>query len=157
MPDTPEFLAERLKTEGERTISFFANLSPDQWQSTVYTDGGEWRVRDVLAHFFSAERRFLELFRDVQAGGPGAPQDFDIDGFNAGQVGDLRETSPAELLAAFRAAREAMIAWVSTCSADDLQRIGRHPFLGQTTLADMVKMVYRHHQIHFRDFRASIS
>lgn len=157
MPETPAFLAERLRTEGEKIVSFFAGLTPEQWQAVIYTEDAEWRVRDLLAHFLSAERNFLVLFQDVSAGGPGASQDFDIDRFNAGQVGALRETAPQDMLDEFRAARAAMTDWVSSCQPEDLLKVGRHPFLGRVPLADMVKMVYRHHQIHLRDFRASVS
>jgi hypothetical protein len=30
---------------------------------------------------------------------------------------------------------------------------GRHPFMGQTQLVEMLKMLYLHNQLHFRDFR----
>lgn len=153
MPDTPSFLAERLKTEGEKTAAFFAALKADQWQATVYTENAGWRVRDVLAHFISAEKSFLALFENIRSGSGGASEDFSIDRFNAGQVAKLVETSPADLLAQYKEARARMIAWVSGLSESDLQKTGRHPFLGVTTLGEMIKMVYRHNQIHLRELR----
>jgi hypothetical protein len=35
----------------------------------------------------------------------------------------------------------------------DLERIGRHPFLGVAPLVEMIKLVYRHNGIHIRDAR----
>jgi uncharacterized protein (TIGR03083 family) len=153
MPDTPSFLAERLKTEGEKTAAFFASLTPEQWQATVYTEGGEWTVRSVLAHYVTAEKGFLQIFASIRAGGPSASEDFDIDRYNASQQKKTKELTPAELLAQFIAVRAEMAALVAAFSAADLEKQGRHPFLGPATLAEMVKMVYRHNQIHHRDLR----
>lgn len=153
MPETPDFLSERLKTEGEKTIAFFAALTPDQWQTLVYTEGAEWTVRNVLAHFVMAEKGFLKLFANIQSGGPGASKDFDIDRYNASQQEKTRELTPAELLEQFKVTRAEMISLVSSFTEADLNQTGRHPFLGLTSLAEMVKMVYRHNQLHLRDLR----
>lgn len=153
MPDTPNFLTERLQTEGEKTAAFFAALSPAQWQTPVYTEGHTWTTRNVLAHFVTAEQGFLKLFADIRAGGPGAAEDFDIDRYNASQQDKTIEISPADLLEQFQATRAQMTTLVASCTEEDLQKQGRHPFLGLTTLAEMVKMVYRHNQIHLRDLR----
>lgn len=153
MPESPAFLADRLKTEGEKTHAFFSALTPAEWQTLVYTEGEAWTTRSVLAHFVMAERGFLQLFADIRAGGPGASEDFDIDRYNARQQEKTRSASPAELLEQFRAVRAEMTALVASFTEADLQKQGRHPFLGWTTLAEMVKMVYRHNQIHLRDLR----
>jgi len=153
MPDTPEFLTERLTTEGQKIAAFFDALAPEQWKILVYTEGEQWTLRNVLAHFVMAEKGFLKLFANIRDGGPGAAEDFDIDRYNASQQEKTRELSPAELLEGFRAVRAEMAALVASLTEEDLQKQGRHPFLGLTTLAEMVKMVYRHNQIHLRDLR----
>ena len=153
MPESPAFLAERLRADGERTAAFFAALTGDQWQQVVYTEGAEWKVRDMLAHFVSVEKSILKLFENIREGGMGASEDFSVDRFNAEQVSKLAEISPSDLLAQYQEARAKMIAWVSGLSESDLQKTGRHPFLGVTTLGEMIKMVYRHNQIHLRDLR----
>ncbi|MBI3739892.1 MAG: DinB family protein, partial [Chloroflexi bacterium] len=63
------------------------------------------------------------------------------------------ELSPQELLEQYKSVRTQMIAWVSGINDSDLDKTGRHPFLGVTTLREMVKMVYIHNQIHYRDLR----
>lgn len=153
MPETPTFLAERLRAEGERIAASFTALTGDQWQQVVYTESAEWKVRDVLAHFVSVEKSILKLFENIRDGGEGASEDFSVDRFNAEQVAKLAGMSPPDLLAQFKASRAQMIAWVSSLSESDLQKKGRHPFLGVTTMGEMIKMVYRHNQIHLRDPR----
>jgi uncharacterized damage-inducible protein DinB len=156
MPETPSFLAERLKTEGDKTAAFFASLTPEQWKSEVYTEGETWTIRNVLAHYVTAEKGFVNLFASICDGGSGVPDDFDIDRYNASQQKKSRELTPAELLDQFKTIRAEMIDFVSALDESDLSKQGRHPFLGQATLAEMIKMVYRHNQIHYRDLRKVI-
>jgi uncharacterized damage-inducible protein DinB len=156
MPETPAFLAERLRTEGEKTAAFFADLTPDQWNSEIYTEGEIWTIRNILAHFVTSERAFISLFTSICAGGSGVSEDFDIDRYNAGQQKKTRELTPAELLEQFKDIRAQMTNFVASLTDADLSKQGRHPFLGQSTLAEMIKMVYRHNQIHYRDLRKVI-
>jgi hypothetical protein len=156
MSETIAFLADRLRTEGDKTVSFFQSLSEYDWELSVYTEGSVWKVRDVLAHFVTAEQGFLKLFGDILAGGIGAREDFDIDRYNASQQKKTQELTPEDLLGQFVAVREEMISMVGSWSESDLQKQGRHPFLGITSLSEMVKMVYRHNQIHYRDLRRLI-
>jgi uncharacterized damage-inducible protein DinB len=156
MPETPSFLAERLKTEGDKTAAFFASLTSDQWKSVVYTEGEAWTVRSVLAHYVTAEKGFISIFTSIRAGGPGASEDFEIDRYNASQQKKTRELTPSELLDQFRTVRIQMTVFVASLTEADLAKRGRHPFLGQATLAEMIKMVYRHNQIHYRDLRKVI-
>ena len=93
MPESPAFLAERLRAEGERIAASFAALTGDQWGQVVYTEGAEWKVRDVLAHFVSVENTILKLFENIRSGGGGASEDFSVDRFNAEQVSKLAEIS----------------------------------------------------------------
>ena len=154
MPETPEYLSERLKNEGEKTLAFFAGLTPEQWHTEVYTEGEHWTVRSVLAHYLTAERGFIKIYKDILSGGEGASADFDIDRYNASQQAKNKDSSPAELMEQFKQVRAEMTAFVASLTEADLQTEGRHPYLGMTTLAEMVKMIYRHNQIHHRDLRS---
>ncbi len=154
MPETPEYLSERLKSEGEKMALFFEVLTPEQWQTEVYTEGEHWTVRSVLAHFVTAERGFVKIFSGINQGDSGVGEDFDIDRYNASQQRKTSQSTPAELLEQFKQVRAEMTAFVASLTEADLQKEGRHPYLGVTTLAEMVKMVYRHNQIHRRDLRS---
>ncbi|MFL7871120.1 MAG: DinB family protein [Anaerolineales bacterium] len=150
---TPAWLAERLKKEGEKIVAYFSALTAGQWQSEVYTEGDTWTIRNVLAHFVTSERGLIQLFKDICNGGVGVSEDFSIDYYNARQQEKTRDLTPQELLAQFAEVRAATAKWVSGLSQDDLAKEGRHPFLGQVQLVEMLKMIYLHNQIHFRDFR----
>jgi len=151
VPENPILLAERLRIVGEKTTAFFLTLSNGQWSKIIYTDHVEWTIYDVLAHFVSTEISLIHLFDNINNGRSGTPVDFSIDKFNMKEVVELHKFSPYELLNKFSIAREQMITWVSSLSELDLLKKGRHPFLGWTILAEMIKMVYLHNQIHCRD------
>ena len=151
MPETPEFLADRLRAEGARVIDFFNTLSMEQWAVIVYQQDNSWTLHDLLAHFVSSEIGRLGLIIDVASGGRGAPPDFDIDKFNQQQVDRLSNKSNSDLLRIFSQERERLIELVRALRQEDLDRIGNDPFLGEVTLAEMIKLTYRHLQIHLRD------
>jgi uncharacterized damage-inducible protein DinB len=146
-------LAAKLKSEGEKLMPFFAGLTADQWKVEVYTEGAVWTIRSILAHLMTAERAFVKLFENIRQGGAGVSEDFVIDRYNARQQEKTQDVSPQELLKQFQSVRDEMISWVSSIDDADLERTGRHPFLGVTTLHEMVKMIYIHNQIHYRDIR----
>ena len=146
-------LAQKLKSEGEKFAAFFSGLTDDQWNLEIYTEGAVWTIRNVLSHLMTSERAFVKLFENVRQGGPGVSEDFVTDRYNARQQEKTRNLSPRELLEQYKAVRAQMIEWVSSLGDADLERTGRHPFLGMTTLREMVKMVYIHNQTHYRDVR----
>lgn len=156
MDNPASALAARLRSEGEKAAAFFGGLTMPQWGAEVYAEGQRWRARDLLAHFLSAERSFLLLFRDIAAGGPGVAPDFSVDRFNAEQVPALADVAPEELLRHFRAARAEMADWVAGLSEHDLERRGRHPALGECALGEMIRMVFLHNQLHLRDLRRAL-
>ena len=152
----PGELAEKLDTEGERFSTIFRGLTGAQWDLEVYTEGTVWTIRDVLSHFVTSERGLLKLFQEMRLGGAGVPDDFSIDRYNAGQQGKTKGLNPSELLEQFKSIRAETVAWVSELKESELDITGRHPYLGKTALREMIKMVYVHNQIHYRDIRKQL-
>jgi hypothetical protein len=153
MPETTDFLAKRLQTEGEKTLAHFAAFGADDWARTIYTEGAHWSAQAVFAHLVTSEQGLFKLFVEIQRGGAGAAEDFDIDRYNARQQEKTQNLTAADLLDLYRTTRAELVAWVASLSEADLQKTGRHPFLGVTTLAEMLKMIYLHNQLHLRDLR----
>jgi len=146
-------LADKLKSEGEKFAAIFADLAEEQWQAEVYTEGETWTIRNVLAHFVTSERGLLRLFERIRTTGEGASEDFSIDRYNARQQEKTREKTPQELLEQYKAIRADAVAWTLSLEESDLEKRGRHPFLGMTTIREMIKMLYLHNQIHYRDMK----
>jgi uncharacterized protein (TIGR03083 family) len=151
-----ERIESRLGSEARKVVAYFANLTDPQWDQQIYTTGSRWRTRHVLAHFVSAERSFAILLQIILAGGSGAPANFDIDEFNEREVSANETGELHRLLEEFSRAREQMVALARVMKAEDLDLRGRHPWLGQTSIGDMLKLVYRHNMIHMRDIRRAL-
>src|SRR5262245_8826338 len=132
-------LAEKLRAEGDKFVALFAGLTDEQWQSEVYTEGETWTIRNVLSHFVTSERGLVKLFERIRTTGEGSSEDFSIDRYNAAQQQKTKELLPQELLEQYKTIRADSIAWTLTLSEADLEKTGRHPFLGMTTLREMIK------------------
>jgi hypothetical protein len=153
MPDNAQALADRLHEEGRRVIKFFNQLTPEQWKVVIYPQQSDWTMHHLLAHFVSAEIGRQELIENVYNGGEGAPQQFDIDQFNQIEVERLSKQSSQDLIRSFTQRREKLVELVSSMSEQELNRVGRDPYLGQVELIEMIKLTYIHLQIHLRDAR----
>ncbi len=146
-------LAEKLRSEGEKVVAIFAGLADEQWQTEIYTEGTTWTVRNVLAHFVTSERGLIKLFERIRQTGDGSPDDFSIDRYNAKMQERSRELTPQELLGQYKSIRAESIAWISSLAESDLDKQGRHPFLGMTSIREMIKMLYIHNLTHYRDMK----
>ena len=156
MANRQELILKRLQEEGSKTANYFRGLSAEAFGQQVYITGPLWRVRDVLAHFVSAEQTLQFYGRQILAGGPGAPADFVIDEFNATQVAGLRDAPTAQLIDDFASARAKTVEMVAGMADADFDRIGRHPWFGNVPLEQMLKLVYRHNMLHERDVRRAL-
>ncbi len=152
MSETIE-LAEKLRSEGEKFVSIFNSLTDEQWNQEVYTEGTTWTIRNVLSHFVTSERGLVKLFEQIRQGGAGAADDFSIDRYNAAMQERSKELTAPELLEQYRQVRANSVAWVSSLKEEELEIMGRHPFLQMTTLREMIKMLYIHNMTHYRDMK----
>ena len=153
MTEEVQHLAQRLEQEGDKSLEFFRSLPESAWEAQVYSTGSGWHIRDILAHFTSAEVAFQALLEDVLAGGRGAPLGFDIDHFNEAEVGALHGRAAEALLQAFAAARASTIELARRLRPEDLIQRGRHPWFGEIAIGEMLKLIHRHNQLHQRDIR----
>ncbi len=156
MNDRHTDIAAELERGLAETVSFFNSLSPADLKTQVYQDGAQWSVQQVLAHFAVIERSMQALFRDILAGGPGAPPDFDLDRFNLTQTRKLDGLTLDELVARFRAVRQETIAILRGMKEEDLDREGHHAFHGRGTLERFIRWAYEHVRLHEEDIRKAL-
>lgn len=151
MKDRRTHIMAELEKNLEDSIVFFRSLSPDELGIQVYQDGAKWTVKQVLAHFVTIERTMQWLFKDILAGGPGSPEDFDVDRFNRSQPKKLDGLSMDELIAQFKSIRADTISIVKAMSDADFDREGRHAFHGHGKLERFIRWTYEHVHIHLDD------
>lgn len=150
-----EIIAE-LEDNLKNSMSFFRSLSDDQLSVQVYTDGAEWTVKQVLAHFITIERSMHWLFKNMLSGGSGSPDDFDVERFNLTQPKKLDRLTVEELIKQFKSVREDTIVIVRGMTEQDLNRDGRHPFHGHGKLERFIIWAYEHVCIHEVDIRKAL-
>ena len=156
MLDSPQTLAGRLRDEGARVVDFFNHLSEEQWEVRIFPQDSDWNFHHLLSHFVSSEIGRKELILNVLAGGEGAPPDFEIDTFNKMEVERLSGKSNSYLLQLFTQERSNLAKLVSVMDMKDLERVGNDPYLGNAPIHVMIKLTYRHLQIHIREARQYI-
>ena len=146
-------LAEKLKSEGEKFFTIFNGLKNNQWDMEVYTEGATWTIRNVLSHLVTSERGLIKLFEQIRLGGEGASLDFSIDRYNASMQARNKELTETELLKQYQEVRANSVVWVSNLKDEEVEIKGRHPFLGVTTIREMIKMLYIHNQTHYCEIK----
>ena len=156
MTDRRTDIIAELEKNLENSISFFRSLPPEQLSVQVYTDGAQWTVKQVLAHFITIERSMHWLFKNILSDGAGAPEDFDVDRFNLTQTKKLDGLTVEELIEQFKLVREDTIAIVQGMSEQDLNREGMHAFHGHGKLERFIVWAYEHVRIHEDEIRKAI-
>ncbi len=145
-----------LKKNEEEIITLYKGLNSVQLGMMVYPEDPGWTVQQVLAHFITIEGSMHWLFKDILAGGPGSPEDFDVDRFNLTQPRKLDGLSLDELFAKFRSVRRDTIALVEGMEEKDLDREGRHAFHGHGKLEGFIVWAYEHTRLHLDDIREKL-
>ena len=153
MTDRRDEIAAELEKGLAETVSFFKSLSPGELRAQVYQDGAQWSVQQVLAHFAAIERSMHRLFKDILAGGPGAPPDFDFERYNLSQTRKYDGLTLDELIDRFTEVRQETIRIVREMREDDLDREGLHAFHGHGRLDRFIRWAYEHARIHEEDIR----
>jgi len=146
--------AEKLKSDRKKIAEIFSGFSEIQLNHGLYSsEFDDWRVRDVLAHFIFAEKGFLIIFNEIVQGGEGSPVGFDIDLYNQRMMREYKNQDIQSLINDFTETRTSTLEFIESLNHEDLKKVGRHPALGMTTLAEMLKMIYLHNQLHLRDVK----
>lgn len=156
MSKTPKEIAEKLLAEGEKTLVFFRGIADEDWGRQVYAEGAAWNVRQVFTHVTAAEKDIPLLIENIVNGEEGIAEDFDLDRYNEGRIRKLGEVNEKELFEVFWARRKKVAAQIEGYSEADLEKSGRHPFLGYAPVAGMVRLMHIHVALHIRDIKKAL-
>jgi Uma2 family endonuclease len=146
-------LVDKLSSSGQRTLEIFQSIEGDDWYQQVYSDGANWSVYHILAHFVASEASIVRLIKIILKGNEGVPEGFDIDAFNEREVNCFSKLPNDLILQRFAERRDETIQLLLELNDSDLAIEGRHPWLGVAPVEEMIKLLYRHNQIHQRDIR----
>ncbi len=156
MTDRRSRIIAELEINLEEILTLFRTLPPEALGIRVYGDGARWTARQVLAHFITIEQSMQWMFRNILAGGPGSPRDFDPERFNATQPAKLDGQPFDTLLETFRTVRDETVAIVAAAEEADLDRRGWHAFHGHGTLERFIVWAYEHARLHAEDLQKAL-
>jgi hypothetical protein len=116
---------------------------------------GEWCVLEVIGHLIEAEERgFAGRVRTLLA----EPHP-EFRTWDQAAVAETRQDCRRDLagiLAEWTRLREASAALVDTLRPEDLPRAGRHPHVGQLSIADLLAEWVHHDRNHQRQILANV-
>jgi hypothetical protein len=156
MSDASRQLADKLLSEGNKTLAFFRGLPESAWSKQVFEDGAMWKVRDIFEHLCISEHSLRRLFENILATGQGAPEGYDVNAFNKEKTGRFASLSRDELFALYDETRRKTAEFTRGLTDERLAIRARHPAMGDASLEEMLKMVYLHHALHVRDVKRLI-
>jgi DinB family protein len=116
---------------------------------------GEWCAKEVLGHLIEAERRgFAGRIRIILAGDRPALERWD----QAAVARDRKDCARdvASLIGELLRMREDSATLVAGLGASDLLRSGRHPVVGELTVADLLQEWVHHDRNHARQMLANV-
>jgi len=158
-PNNPKCqrLVDKLISSGLKTQEIFQSIEGADWYQQVYTEGANWSIHHILAHFVASEASIVRLIKFILQGNEGVPEDFNIDAFNEREVNCFSKLPNEMILQRFMERRGETIQLLLELNDSDLAIEGRHPWLGITPIEEMIKLMYRHNQIHQRDVRRTLA
>ena len=156
MSDKTDKLAEKLTREGERSLAFFQALPPDVWSKQIYSEGAAWTTRDIFEHLATAEYGMKRLCEQIIETGAGASENFDIDAFNKSRTGRFAHLSLEELTKMYVETRARTVAYVRTLDDAQLEKRGRHPVMGDSSIEGILKIIYLHNNMHMGDIKKAL-
>lgn len=158
MSNTSSPLAEKLASEGERTLAFFRAIPAEQWDKQLYTDGAQWSIRQAVEHLCISEHGMMRLCEQIVfEGGQGAAKDFDIDAYNKTKTDRFAAMTRDELLNLYAESRQKSAALARKLTDEQLALRGNHPAMGDSSVQDILKMLYLHNTMHVKDIKKALS
>jgi len=147
-------LVERLALGRESFLAAVATLAEGNLAAPVWTDGGHWNARELIAHVAYAESGMLGLIVATIGGRlPEADPTFDIDRYNEGRLRRARDQTVPELLAQMEAARQETLQRLDQTTEAELDLPAYHPVVQETTVEGIFRVIGFHERMHAKDLR----
>lgn len=114
-------------------------------------EDGRWSIRLTLAHVGAAQWGHLDVARRLVAGKPVDLPDFDLDTWNEARVDERAEWSTAQVLADMEDVQQETLGFLQRLEPGQLAVAGMHPVFGDTTVAQVLRVIALHDGLHRRD------
>ena len=148
--------AQTLSEARQELLSYLRSLSPEQWQTQIFSEGSTWTVATAVSHILDAERGMSIQVHKARKSEPTMPEGFDIDRWNAKVEERIGERSPDELLALLDATRVKTLEVLNSLADEDWSKTGRHPSRGVITIEQYYETIVWHDRMHLTDIQKGL-
>lgn len=138
-------------------FEFLEGLSPEQWQTPVFSEGDTWTIQSVLAHLVENERGMSIHVHKIRKGEPTVPDDFDLTRWNAGVNKRVGNVTPQELMKRAVATRAKTLEVMRSLEEDEWALTGRHPSRGEISVEQYYETMAAHELGHLDDMRRALA
>ncbi|MBE2220870.1 MAG: DinB family protein [Anaerolineae bacterium] len=149
-------LKTKLAENRAALFTLLNGLTDEQWQVPVFSEETIWTVADMVRHLEGAERSMITLMANIQQGGGGASEDFDLARFNASRIKKAKEKQIPELMEAMEKNREDLLAFMDSLTEEDWQKKGRHGSLRIMTIEEICTIIADHEASHAADIESAL-
>lgn len=154
--DRKEILKQKLSASRTSLMDLLNQLTPEQWQTLVFSEQNEWTVRDIVAHLTDAEQGMSIQVHKVRKGQETLPEGFDLNSWNAGVKERVGNITVAELLDRMPKIRARTLQVLDTINEDEWELQGRHPSRGLITIEQYYETIAGHDMTHTRDIKRAL-
>jgi uncharacterized protein (TIGR03083 family) len=156
MTATLQHWQTQLSASRQHLLAVLNTLTPEQWQTPVYSHGDTWTVVTVVTHLIDSERGMSIQVHRARKGEETLPEGFDLNRWNAGVKKRLGEPSPQELLSLLETTRAKTLEVMATLNDEDWTRTGRHASRGVITVEQYYETIAGHEVQHADDIRNAL-
>ena len=148
--------AQKLSESRSALFELLDSLSPEQWQTPVFTEGDTWTVGAVLGHLVENERGMSIHVHKIRNGEATIAEDFDLERWNAGGARRVGNIAPPELKDNAVAVRARTLEVMHSLDDNEWELTGRHPSRGEISVAQYYETIHAHEVGHLRDLQAAL-
>ncbi len=157
MSDQKETLRQHLFDSRATLMDCLNSLTPEQWQTVIFSEENQWTATDILRHLVTAQRGMIAQITQIQQGGSGVPDDFDLARWNARSVQKTQDKTVAALLTDLADGQTNLFAVMDTMQADDWEKKGRHGSGRILSIAEIAHLIGSHENTHAQDIRQALA
>lgn len=128
----------------------------DRWDTSVYSDGAAWNVRQLLIHLAGADRGHNNQVMGIADGREVIPADFDLERYNRRAVEKQADVTPEQSRASLAESRAALLAWLDSADESILDKSGRHASMNILTVRQIFGVMAEHERGHARDIARAL-
>ena len=147
---------QTLAQSRQKLTALLQSLTPEQWQTQIFSEGSTWTVATAVSHIIDAERGMSIQVHKARKGEPTIPEGFDIDRWNAKVQERIGDLSPAELLEKLDATRSKTLEVLNSLSEDEWSMTGRHPSRGIITIEQYYETIAAYVHLYLPDVQKGL-